>query len=149
MLSSFSMFAKADQEPVDLLEKNYLKWKNLEIYNYQLTVQDQTCWCMHAMGYGPIKNYIQGNNIIKSIYLGERRDGYRNGIKVKNKSSLEMTIEQVFQRARVIANKANANSYKITYDDKYGFPTIIDYDDPDMEDEQSRLVVSEFSEGLK
>lgn len=54
------------------------------------------------------------------------------------------TISEVFARVERLIETAPEGSFRVLYDASYGFPTLVEFDDPDWEDEQSRLVADGF-----
>jgi hypothetical protein len=85
--------------------------------------------------------------VTKAIYEGEKRDGYRPGQivgkKIYEKTDLIATVEELFARAERVVSSPDL-PHKIRYDPEYGFPTLIDVDNPNVTDSQSRLVVDGF-----
>jgi hypothetical protein len=56
----------------------------------------------------------------------------------------QATVEDVFERARRLIESAPESNYRIEYDREWGFPIVVDFDNPDWEDEQWRLVADGF-----
>lgn len=90
---------------------------------------------------------VKQGKVVRAIYEGEKRDGYWPGRVIPKqtyeKTALIATVEEVFARAERVLKVPDV-VYKITYDPKYGFPTLIDVDNPKMTDAQWRLVVDRF-----
>jgi Family of unknown function (DUF6174) len=130
-----------------LLASNRAKWEQQHVTAYEVRLRDENCFCLYALGYGPIRVFVRQGMVVGAIYEGETRDGYWPGRVIPKpiyeKTSLIATIEEVFARAEHVL-KAPDLVYKITYDPKYGFPTLIDVDNPNMTDAQWRLVVDRF-----
>jgi hypothetical protein len=130
------------------LRLNRAKWEQHSITNYQFRLRDEACYCLHALGYGPFRVIVKQGRVARAIYEGEARDGYWPGRviskKIYEKTDLIATVEEVFARAEKIVSLAD-RPHKIRYDPEYGFPTLIDVDNPpDMADAQWRLVVDGF-----
>jgi hypothetical protein len=124
--------------------RNRSKWNAANIQNYEVRLRDEACWCLFGPAYGPIRNIIKSGRIHSSIYEGEKRDGYWPGRKVRIDVQTRATIEDVFARAALLIQNAPQGTFKVEYDPTYGFPVLIDFDDPEWEDEQWRLVVDGF-----
>ena len=132
------------------LEANRAKWAAHRISNYKITLQDTDCYCLYGPYYGPIRITVRHGKIKRAIYLGEPRDGYRPGDSVTISTRLRSTIDELFDDLEHTIRYATENTdLKVDYDGEYGFPTLISYDRPDWEDEQSRLVVSDFKPARK
>lgn len=131
-------------EMMEELEVNRVKWQSLSLSSYDIVLEDDSCYCLHALGYGPIENHVSKGKITVSIYLGETRDGYRIGDIVREKSHLIATVEELFAEVEELIENAPINSYRVIYDREYGFPSIIEYDDPAWLDEQFRTRVVDF-----
>ena len=129
------------------LQSNHAKWKNRNITNYELRLRDEACYCLHALGYGPFRVIVKHGKVIRATYEGERRDGYWPGRvvpkKIYEKTALIATVEEVFARAERVVNLPDLVR-EIRYDPQFGFPTLIDVDNPKMTDAQWRLVVDGF-----
>lgn len=130
------------------LRLNRAKWERHGINSYEFRLRDEDCYCLHALGYGPFRVTIKKRKVAKAIYEGEKRDGFWPGRivpkKIYERTSLIATVEEVFSRAERVINSPD-QPHKITYDLKYGFPTLIDVDNPpQMADAQWRLVVDGF-----
>lgn len=122
------------------------RWDSQGISNYEFMIEDQTCFCLFGPYYGPNRVIVRNGSIKIVIYRGEKRDGYKPGDRLTNKSALKKTVDEIFDdlEQRILRLTGNA-MLRIEYDEKFGFPTLIDFDRPDMEDEQSRQIVSDFS----
>jgi hypothetical protein len=129
------------------LEANRAKWKEHAVTAYELRLRDEACFCLHALGYGPFRVVVKQGKVIRAIYEGEMRDGYWPGRVISEetyeKTNLIATVEEVFARAERVLDSPDL-VYTIRYDPKYGFPTLIDVDNPKMSDAQWRLVVDGF-----
>jgi hypothetical protein len=149
-----SLLATASASPNTAAERskfrvNRAKWDQRGITSYEYRLRDETCFCLHALGYGPFRVIIDHGKVAKAIYEGERRDGYWPGRvipkKTYEKTNLIATVEEVFARAEHVINSPEHAPYTISYDPKYGFPTLIDVDNsPHIADAQWRLVVDRF-----
>jgi len=126
------------------LEANRAKWSAANIHDYEFRLRDEDCFCLFGPAYGPIRNVIRADKLQESIYEGERRDGYWRGRKVRIGVQTRATINEVFARVERLIETAAEGSFRVLYDASYGFPTLVEFDDPDMEDEQSRLVADGF-----
>jgi hypothetical protein len=130
------------------LQANRAKWDQRRITGYQFRLRDEACFCLHAFGYGPFRVVVKQGKVVRAIYEGEKRDGYWPGRviskKIYEKTDLIATVEEVFARAEKIVTSAD-RPHKIRYDPEYGFPTLIDVDNPPgWADAQWRLVVDGF-----
>jgi hypothetical protein len=126
---------------------NRAKWEQQRIINYELRLHDDRCACWHALGYGPIRVIVKRGKIDRAIYEGERRDGYWAGCTIAKShwqhAHLIATIEAVFAKAESVIK--SDEPHKIAYDPRYGFPVLIDVDNPPrIEDAQWRLIVDGF-----
>ena len=123
---------------------NRAKWEQRGVISYEFRLRDEACYCLHALGYGPFRVIVKQGRVTKAIYEGEKRDGYWPGRVVHEKTDLIATVEEVFARAKSVINSPD-QPHKIRYDGEYGFPTLIDVDNPPrMADAQWRLVVDGF-----
>lgn len=134
----------ARSEMKEELEANRVKWQSLSLSSYDIVLADDACYCLHALGYGPIENHVWKGKITISVYLGETRDGYRIGDMVKEKSHLIATVEELFADVEKLIENAPIGTYRVIYDREYGFPSIIEFDDPAWADEQFRTSVVDF-----
>ena len=130
------------------LQINRAKWERHGITSYELRLRDENCFCLHALGYGPFRVIVKQGKVVKAIYEGENRDGYWRGRiipkKTYAKTHLIATIEEVFARAERVVSSPD-QPHRIRYDPVYGFPTLIDVDNPpNLADAQWRLVVDGF-----
>jgi hypothetical protein len=75
------------------LAANRARWARHGIADYEFRLRDETCFCMYAAYYGPIRVIVRDGKIKKAIYEGERRDGYWPGRIVREKSELVATVE--------------------------------------------------------
>jgi hypothetical protein len=130
------------------LQANRAKWDQHRVTGYEFRLRDEACFCNHALGYGPFRVVVTQGKVVRAIYEGERRDGYWQGRviskKIYEKTDLIATVEEVFARAEKIVTLAD-RPHKIRYDPKYGFPMLIDVDNPPgWADAQWRLVVDGF-----
>ena len=100
---------------------------------------------------------VKDGKIIKVVYWGQKGGDYWPGRAVPKKdygdTELIATVEDIFARAEKVINSAMLPSsfgpqhqpHKIRYDPKYGFPTLINVDNPPrIADAQWRLVVDGF-----
>lgn len=121
------------------------QWTALGISDYEITVADENCFCLYGPYYGPNRVIVIDGKISNVIYRGERRDGFRPGDNLTGEKALKHTVNEVFDRLERTIRQMTANTFlDVEYDSEYGFPTLIDFDRPDWEDEQWRLVVSNF-----
>ena len=123
---------------------NRARWNAADIHDYEFRLRDETCWCQFGPAYGPIRNVVRSGLIQQAIYEGERRDGYWRGRRVQVDVQTKATIEDVFARAALAIEMAPEGALRVAYDSTYGFPVLIDFDDPAWEDEQWRLVADGF-----
>ncbi len=131
------------------LQANRAKWEQHRIANYELRLRDEACYCLHALGYGPFHVTVKQGRVSGAVYEGERRDGYWPGRMISqsayDQTNLIATIDEVFARAEKVISSSGHAPHTIHYDPEYGFPTLIDVDNPpNMEDAQWRLVVDRF-----
>jgi hypothetical protein len=136
------------ERKTSLLEEliiNRDRWDSLGVSSYEFTIE-QTCFCLLAPYYGPNRIIVRNGSIETVIYRGEKWDGYKPGDRLTNKPALKATIDEMFNdlEQRILRLTGNA-MLRIEFHEKFGFPTLIDFDRPDMEDEQSRQIVSDFS----
>jgi hypothetical protein len=99
---------------------------------------------------------VRGGKVTKVVYEDQNGGGYWPGRVVSKKeyddTYLISTIEDVFVRAEKLINSSDGPDaaipkapHKIHYDPEYGFPTLIDVDNPPhIADAQWRLVVDKF-----
>ena len=146
MYPSYSL--EMTERKSSLLEElivNRDRWDSLGISSYEFTIE-QTCFCLLAPYYGPNRIIVRNGSIKTVIYRGEKWDGYKPGDRLTNESTLKTTIDEIFDdlEQRILRLTGNA-MLRIEYDEKFGFPTLIDFDRPDWADEEFRKVVSDFS----
>jgi len=127
--------------------QNRQKWESHSIENYNIVIAEKACYCFFALDYGPVKNCVRNGQIIKTIYRGEPRDGYKFGDRVTEDTGLKMTVDDLF--ALVLFRLENLEErllqyFEVQYDDTFGFPVRIEYDEPNIADEQYHRVVLEF-----
>jgi hypothetical protein len=148
LLASMPSIAVASRKAAEMreLEANRQKWRRHAVTTYQFRLRDETCYCLYGPYYGPIRVSVKNGKVRKAVYEGERRDGYWYGRIVREKTHLVATVEDVFtQVEQLITSGAQGAPYKIRYDRVYGFPTLVDVDNPPrMADAQWRLVVDGF-----
>jgi Family of unknown function (DUF6174) len=130
---------------LQMLDAARQQWSSLGITNYEITVADENCFCLYGPYYGPNRIIVRDGKISRVVYLGERRDGFRRGDSLTHKNALKYTVNKIFEQLEQTIRLMTANTkLDVEYDPKYGFPTLIDFDRPDWEDEQSRLIVTDF-----
>jgi hypothetical protein len=135
----------SDRENARLaLEANRAKWSAANIHDYEFRLRDEDCYCLFGPEYGPIRNVVRADKLQLAIYEGERRDGYWRGRKVRIEVRTRATINELFARVDRLIETSPEGSFRILYDASYGFPTLVEFDDPDSDDEQSRLVADGF-----
>ena len=123
---------------------NRARWNAANIQDYEFRLRDEACWCHFGPAYGPTRNFIRSGRIRNAIYEGERRDGYWPGRKVRIDVQTKATIEDVFARAARLIQNAPEGTFTVEYDATYGFPVLIEFDDPKLEDEQWRIIIDGF-----
>jgi hypothetical protein len=143
-LASFPAVPLDNARALEDFTANRAKWNVANIHDYEVQIRDGTCWCLFGPAYGPIRNFVRSGLIVKAMYEGERRNGYWPGRTVHIDVQTKATIEDVFARAALLLQGAPAGTFKIEYDPTYGFPVLIDFDDPQSEDEQWRLTLDGF-----
>lgn len=120
-------------------------WTSLGIDNYEITIADENCFCFYGPYYGPNRVIVRDGRVSRVVYRGERRDGFRRGDSLTREKALKYTVDEIFDRLeRTIQQMTGNTMLQVEYHPEYGFATLIDFDRPDWEDEQSRLVVSNF-----
>ncbi len=129
------------------LQLNRAKWDHRSITSYDIRLRDETCFCPPPSR-GPFRVNVKGGKVIKAVYEGQKGNGYWPGRVVSEKdydmNGLIATVEEIFLRAEKVIN-APDQPHKIRYDPEYGFPTLINVDNPPrIADAQWRLVVDEF-----
>lgn len=121
------------------------QWSSLGIDDYEITVADENCYCLYGPYYGPNRVIVRGGRISRVVYQGESRDGFGRGDSLTREEALKHTVDEIFDRLEWTIRHMTANTIlDVEYDPKYGFPALVDFDRPDWDDEQSRLVVSNF-----
>jgi Family of unknown function (DUF6174) len=120
------------------------RWAESGIDSYEIRFRDESCFCLFGPYYGPIRNVVWSGKLRTSYYEGERRDGYWHGRRVRIATSLRATVEDVFARVERLVSTAATGTYRVEYDPKFGFPVLVEFDDPAWEDEQWRLVSDGF-----
>lgn len=127
------------------LYRNLEKWKSAELASYSFTAENKNCFCYFALDYGPVETIVKNRKISKVVYLGEARDGYKSGDEITSPTSLSQTILTFFNYTEERIKKATGNALiEVTYDPTFGFPTLIKFDRPDYEDDQSSVVIYGF-----
>lgn len=121
------------------------RWASAGVQSYEIRLRDEACYCLFGPYYGPIRNVVQAGTLKASYYEGERRDGYWPGRKVRIATQLRATVEEVFARVERLVAEAPQGTYRVEYEPTYGFPVVVEFDDPAWEDEQWRLVVDGFT----
>jgi hypothetical protein len=81
--------------------------------------------------YGPLRVIVRDGRVERAIYEGEARDGFSFGDEVREKNGLERTVEDVFSNAEKIVSGSPPGTYRVEYDSQFGYPTLIDYQNPD------------------
>lgn len=126
------------------LNRNRAKWVGRGIIDYEM-ILEQSCFCLFGPYYGPNRVVVRGGEILRVVYLGETRDGFRRGDRLTRKPALKKTLDEAFADLEFTIRNLTPNAVlRVEYHEEYGFPTLIDFDRSDMEDEQSRLIVSDF-----
>jgi hypothetical protein len=138
------------------LRLNRTKWTHRGITSYDIRLHEE-CFCPPP-GSGPFRVSVRGGKLVKVVYDGQKCDGYWPG-RVLSKKNFDMsdliaTVEDVFARAEKVINSPmflpssigpQRQPHKIRYDSEYGFPSLIDVENPPrIADAQWRLVVDEF-----
>jgi hypothetical protein len=127
------------------LRGHRMRWRAQGLLDYDITIRDTNCFCNFGPYYGPVRVSVRRGRISRTVYLGETRDGYRAGARLSIETHLKRTVDQLFDDAeRVISSSDSQAWLRVEYDATYGFPTVIAFDRPDWEDEQSRVEVTDF-----
>jgi hypothetical protein len=145
---------KAEEERE--LQLNRAKWEQRGISSYQILLHHE-CFCPPPWS-GPFRVTVRGRKVTKVVYEGQNADGYWPGrvVSKKHMTDLTLTIEDIFKEAEKAINSPPELSsfglqhqpHKIRYHPEYGFPTLIDVENPPrVADAQWRLVVDEFRPG--
>lgn len=120
------------------------KWSAHAIRDYDMTLE-RSCHCLFGPYYGPNKVSVRDGEIFRVVYRGERRDGYKPGDRLTNQKALENTVDGIFDDLEKSIRSMTSNTILLVeYDEQYGFPVIVDYDRPDIADEESKLTVVDF-----
>jgi hypothetical protein len=121
-------------------------WDQHAIDDYTVTVEESACYCLYGPYYGPLRLLVRNGKLRKAKYFGEVRDGYWPGDEVREESKLKRTIDEIFANLRrVVSNRAPGTTLIVNYDSTYGFPVLIDYNNPEFEHGDSKLTLSGFS----
>ncbi len=146
LFGPFAVFAQDKAARLEDLQKNEAKWASHRISDYEVTLRNENCYCLYGPYYGPVRVFVKGGRISKVIYLGEARDGFKPGNRLRGKAAyLAKTIDGLFEDVRFMTERASdKTSLNISYDDTFGFPVLIDFDRSDLSDVQSRIVVTDF-----
>jgi len=126
------------------LQLNRVKWTLRGITSYEIRLHEE-CFCPPPWS-GPFRVSVRGGKVINVVYDGQSADGYWPGrvVSKKHRTDLTLTIEDVFVRAEKAINLTDQR-HKIQYDPEYGFPKLIDVDNPHrMADAQWKVVVDDF-----
>ncbi len=127
------------------LQANKTKWVQFEAKQYHFKARNENCYCLFGPYYGPVEVFVNNEQVQNVIYRGEKRDGYQAGDRVKIDTQLKFTIDELFYRVENLIKNATENTLlTLEYDPVFGFPSLIDYDRTDWEDNQSRMVISDF-----
>ncbi len=127
------------------LQANRAKWQRHGLTDYEFRLRDEACFCNYGPYYGPIRVIVANGTVKKAIYEGERRDGYWPGRVVRERTELVATVDDVFRRAENVITARSKAPHKIRYNSTYGFPSVIDVENPPGGfDAQWRLVVDAF-----
>jgi hypothetical protein len=144
LLTSTFPATGADVAASEALVAARAKWTASSINSYEIRFRDEACFCLFGPYHGPIRNVVRRGKLHVSYYEGERRDGYSHGRRVHIASNLRATVEDVFSMVESLLATAPEGAYRVEYDPTYGFPALVDFDDPTMDDEQWRLVADGF-----
>jgi hypothetical protein len=127
------------------LQENREKWLGHGISSYRITIADENCACFYGPYYGPNRLLVRDGVARRVIYQGEPRDGFRRGDDLTGQRALSDSIESLFEAMQRRISTATENTiFEVRYDDEYGFPTVFAFDRPDYDDDQSRIVLSDF-----
>lgn len=130
---------------LERLEIARQQWASLGVDDYEFTIADENCFCLYGPYYGPNRVIVRDGTISRVIYRGNRRDGFRRGDSLTREEALKYTVDDVFDRLEQTVREMIGNTTLVVeYHSEFGFPILIDFDRPDWEDEQSRLVLSDF-----
>jgi hypothetical protein len=128
------------------LAENRAKWNASAVHSYSMTLA-QSCFCFVAPATGPNRIVVDNGLVVRVTYRGETRQGYlRGGSLTRENFALRSTIDEMFEDLEVTISRMTSNAHlRVAYDDRYGFPTEIDFDRPDWYDEEYTLTVSDFA----
>lgn len=134
----------AKTQRLETLRAQQAKWQSHNISDYELTIT-QDCFCLYGPAYGPNKVVVK-NEAVKIVrYYGEARDNFKPGERLDVDDGISMSVSELFERTeRQVINAAENAILDIEYHPDYGFPVLIDYDRPDLDDEESRVTVYGF-----
>lgn len=129
---------------LESLTQNWNKWVQKAVTDYNVTLE-QSCYCLSAAYFGPNRVYVREGKVVSVIYQGADIDRLKTGERLTGQSALDSTIDEVFRElGATIMAASDISTLEIAYDDQWGFPSSIEYDDPNMYDEEYSLVVSGF-----
>jgi hypothetical protein len=127
------------------LAMNRAKWNAYGALNYSMTLGQNCFMCLYGAA-GPNRIVVKEGAIVSVRYQGESLNGpHRNQSLMRERSVLKTTIEEMFEGLQTTITRMTSNTnLRVVYDSEYGFPSRIDFDRPDIEDEQYSLIVSDF-----
>ena len=121
------------------------RWRAWGYVDYDVTLEETDCFCNFGPYYGPVRVSVRSGRLVRAVYLGATRDGYRAGARLSIDTGLKRTVEQLFDELERVVSGADSQAWvTVEYDRTYGFPTVFGFDRPDFADEQSRVVLTDF-----
>ncbi|MDI9244491.1 DUF6174 domain-containing protein [Marinobacter sp. CHS3-4] len=121
------------------LEEARQLWKKRDIENYAVTAQ-MTCYCPQDL-LQPIRLEIKGGKVVAT-------EGLQRPLENLTREDAErMTVDGLFRFVED-AQRRDAHLLDVSYDDEYGFPTLINYDGHKMiADDERQYRLSDFEPG--
>lgn len=133
----------------EALVRNLAKWRNVGIKSYAFRLH----FTGHIPLVGPLpaaRVQVRNGVVVDSKLLGplgRLRAGSQAPRDPYVAQYFRMTVDELFAEAADSIEYARAHSratLHITYDPKFGFPDLIDVEDPDTSDADGEYLVKEF-----
>lgn len=143
-VTPLDVISETKRTRLERLSRNWNMWSLKGAVDYNLTLQ-QSCFCIYPAYYGPNRVYVRSGKVVSVIYRGKNGVSLKFGERLTRRAALEGTIDEVFRGLGVTIMAASDEAHlEIAYDEHWGFPTSIQYDDPNADDEEYSLLVSDF-----
>jgi len=118
------------------------RWAQSGTSKYRFTISD-VCFCVSPIYTGPLQVLVKNGKVTRLLYVGHSR--YMSyGAIVRENTHLRTTVPELFALAKDWLSKRDHHHIAISYDATYGYPSRLQYDHPDIEDEQEDIRITDF-----